>query len=194
MEGKKTLEIRKNTPHLDFPFKCYIYESAGRTFRFGVRADTIAKYREERYLDLRRFGPNVISVNGTPYFCYGRKKVVGEFTCDYILGQCQSANADIAEQQGFIKREKLIEYANGRALYGWHISDLVIYDEPKELSEFTKEGDCDAGPKCKKCPYFEKGNEAAGLEDDCVAPFDTTEHIPIIRPPQSWCYVEENNG
>ena len=87
--------------------------------------------------------------------------------------------------------EEIQRYAGNGRFYAWHISDLVIYDKPKELSEFFKEGDCEGGLKCKTCTYSEKGNEAAGLEDDCIAPFDTTKRIPITRPPQSWCYVEE---
>lgn len=55
-------------------------------------------------------------------------KVIGEFVCDSIISHCEMANADIAEQQGCIKRENLLEYSNGKELYGWHISDLVIYD------------------------------------------------------------------
>ncbi len=39
--------------------------------------------------------------------------------------------------EGRIRREALAEYSNGKQLYGWHISDLVIYDEPKDLGEFS---------------------------------------------------------
>lgn len=28
------------------------------------------------------------------------------------------------------------QYSRGRTVYGWHISDLKLYDNPKELSEF----------------------------------------------------------
>ena len=33
-------------------------------------------------------------------------------------------------------RKEIDDYLNGEKGYGWHISDLVIYDKPKELSEF----------------------------------------------------------
>ena len=55
-----------------------------------------------------------------------------------------------------------LRYAKGKTLYGWHISDLRIYDTPKELSEFTGLRDAKFG----------------------AAPYE------IKRPPQSWCYVE----
>ena len=61
--------------------------------------------------------------------------------------------------------EELADYiGNGKTGYGWHISDLRIYDAPRELSGFT------------------------GLRDTRfgAAPFD------IKRAPQSWCYVLED--
>ena len=67
-------------------------------------------------------------------------KVIGEFVCDAIIRNCEMANADIAEQQGCIKRGELLKYAGDKEIYGWHISDLVIYDKPKELYEFYKSG------------------------------------------------------
>ena len=51
----------------------------------------------------------------------------------------------------------------GGTLYGWHISDLKIYDEPQELSEFE-------GLRKTKFGY---------------------EPIEIKKASQSWCYVEE---
>lgn len=65
-----------------------------------------------------------------------------------------------------LTREQLREYGNGVTLYGWHITDLKIYDKPKELGAFRKV--CLNG-KCSDCIY---------------------EECKIIRPPQSWQYVE----
>lgn len=89
-------------------------------------------------------------------------KVIGEFVCDIILRNCEMANADIAEAQSCVKREKILEYSGGHEVFGWHVSDLVIYDTPKELSEFS-------GLRQTKF----------GLEP-----------VSLKRPPQSWCYVE----
>ena len=90
-------------------------------------------------------------------------KVIGEFTCDqFWIGTPHNTNplfCMAACMDGF-DTEK---YAKGKTLYGWHISDLRIYDTPKELSEFT------------------------GLRD---TKFGAAPH-EIKRPPQSWCYVEE---
>ena len=121
--GKKTVEVRKTKPKIDMPFKCYIYETKGKLRWCNKCQET----------DCERPYPNCA--------CWeGQGKVIGEFVCNAIISHCEMANADIAEYQGCIKRERLLEYANGKELYGWHISDLVIYDKPKELGEFSKYG------------------------------------------------------
>lgn len=58
--------------------------------------------------------------------------------------------------------------------YGWNISNLKIYDKPRELSKFERPyecNECDAkwATECNAC--HEEGK--------------------IKRAPQSWCYVEE---
>lgn len=58
-----------------------------------------------------------------------------------------------------------------KPIYAWHISDLVIYDKPKELSEFK---------------YY---NCSVKMENGYPMPSHK-----ITRPPQSWCYVDMWNG
>ena len=59
--------------------------------------------------------------------------------------------------------DELEKYLDGGVGYGWHISNLKIYDTPRELSEFT------------------------GLRTG----LGSIELRVLERPPQSWCYVEE---
>ena len=159
--GEKTIEVRKTRPKLDTPLKCYIY-------------CTLPKYPHEDF----------IATNyPIPQF-YGGGKVVGEFTCDRIyeirkrgipenfdycyLSLNEWGNDDIeteirAISASCVSKEELNAYgAKAPLIYGWHISDLRIYDAPRELSEFT------------------------GLRNTRfgAAPYD------IKRAPQSWCYVE----
>lgn len=117
------------------------------------------------------------------------QKVIGEFICDAIISHCEMANADIAEQRGCIRREHLFEYANGAELYGWHISDLKIYNKPKALSEFGALCDEDC-PNCEfwKCDMVNQHER----DMDC-----TNSSYPLRslkRPPQSWCYVEASRN
>lgn len=77
--------------------------------------------------------------------------------------------------------------------YGWHISDLVIYDKPLEVKQFVVEGDCDCS-NCKCCYWFDGGN-GYNVEADCNLGYEYLGSgktvKPLFRPPQSWCYVEE---
>ncbi len=67
---------------------------------------------------------------------------------------------------------------SGNRGYGWHISDLKIYDKPKELSEFNRP--CSYAGLCFSCDrakFTSKGDRI------CQA--------MITRPPQSYMFVEE---
>ncbi len=107
-------------------------------------------------------------------------KVIGEFVCDEIL-DCRDVNMD----DTCLSVEDWLKYTKGHkgVVYGWHISDLVIYDKPKELNEFMKP--CENDIYCESCAMYSE------LEEKCY-----NKELQIKRPPQSWCYVEEvqDNG
>lgn len=163
--GEKTIEVRKTKPKLETPFKCYIYCTSGRP-------DLNIPISPERLMQDYLETGSMQSLNCP----LGNSKVIGEFTCDRI-DRLAPANEpygiyDIDDDyvlQTCLENGALWDYGHGTPLYGWHISNLHIYDQPRELSEFT------------------------GLRNTRfgAAPYD------IKRPPQSWCYVEEweeNNG
>lgn len=162
-KGMKTVEVRKTRPKLEPPFKCYIYCTANKK---GLHDEL-----------------EIPSVNGSVYIANG--KVIGEFVCDEIRTEWEVADGlvDIVlEMQSCVDCKELIEYADGKKLYSWNISNLVIYDKPKELSEFYREcpGVDDVG-LCYEC------EKAVGDEFDCGIHHE----LHLTRPPQSWCYVEE---
>lgn len=67
--------------------------------------------------------------------------------------------------------------------YGWHISDLVIYDKPKELSEFYKSN---------ILSYDDWLYGIYNGRGGATASYESYKNIfRLKRPPQSWCYVEE---
>lgn len=171
-QGKKTVEVRKTKPKLKTPFKCYIYQTK----------------------DLYRG-------SGSCLF-HGLAKVIGEFVCDYIeeYSTVKSKITSCAEYQ--ISFQKLCEdiylsihefcsYGNGKTLYGWHISDLVIYDKPKNLYEFNKL--CtDPYQYCQGCKHglVQYPSYVETYEDLAGCCFDTICLNQLQKPPQSWCYVE----
>lgn len=161
VNGDKTIEVRKTRPKMNTPFKCYIY-------------CTLPKYPHEDFIATNYPRPQF----------YGGGKVIGEFTCDRIdwithIGYtgipnlvetriCDAATMRTSPVGGLLNAacltpKMLNDYLAWGDGYGWHITDLRIYDEARELSEFT------------------------GLRNTRfgAAPYD------IKRAPQSWCYVEE---
>ena len=157
ISGEKTIEVRKNRPKLETPFRCYIYETQGWVEKDGIMAFRLG----------------------------GR--VIGEFTCDhiyelethlpggsyYVKGESKPTTNAVARQSCLTLRD-MHEYLKAAKGYGWHISELKIYDKPKKLSEFSRPFENCIDKVCDEfgCASCENGGY-------------------IKRPPQSWCYVEE---
>lgn len=99
------------------------------------------------------------------------------------------------QKQTCLSGSEMRSYANGRDIYGWHISDLKIYDKPKELKEFRKP--CvDKYQYCQGCRYGSviippDEEEYALYHGGYYDNIDTVCHNYVTRPPQSWGYVEE---
>ena len=170
--GKKTVEVRKTKPKLETPFKVYIYcTNNGGSLHTGYGG---------LYYHKSNVGKNDSScING---------KVIGEFVCKAVLPisiTYSDPNSRIALREfpfTCLTDKEIMDYlGNGKTGYGWCISNLVIYDKPRELSEFRKECklECDMRslnePPCEKCEHL-------------VASFGCGR--TITKPPQSWCYVE----
>lgn len=208
--GRKTIEVRKTRPKLETPFKCYIYCT-----KAAQRLIDILKDGDENYGEIYHGKPVFIKTEkGSVCDMYGkRQKVIGEFVCDYILeitpdtyGHHEYFISDDDLNASCLTTNDLWEYGSGETLYGWHISALVIYDVPRELSEFvvndkmaiktcrhrirwgqpesvTQHGGWIKGGYC--CTRY---SEPVSCEPVFCENYITK---PVSRPPQSWCYVEE---
>jgi predicted transcriptional regulator len=165
--GKKTLEVRKTRPKLETPFKVYIYCTQGHgknTFNCPVSFETIRDdYIETDSMDC---------INSE----IGNCKVIGEFICDEIRDARECFIGPSC-----LTTEEWLKYTDGyeKPVWCWHISDLKIYEKPKELCEFY------IWKKCNSCKATGYESSACVYDEDCKVP------AIITRPPQSWCYVEE---
>ena len=127
--GKKTVEIRKTKPNLETPFKCYIYETQGKSDTPWIDEDG-----------------HMIS--------RGCGKVVGEFVCDRITGITLESmphpelagwteywyewEEDDLKLKSCLTYNQIDEYLNRKEGYAWHITNAhIFYPRPVELSEFT---------------------------------------------------------
>lgn len=132
-------------------------------------------YQRENNLGYGQFIDNgVYKVNGWD------EGVVFERNDRYIDSMLK--NNDLKEM--CLSAQEIFDYIGiGKHLYGWHISDLKIYDKPKELSEFftiVDESDC-----CCGCVFHRTSLEEMPCRN-C-----TWIRKYLYRPPSSWQYVEE---
>lgn len=152
----KKVEIRKNKPNCELPFKCFIYETKNKG---------------------------------------GCAKVIGEFICDEIYHIKNydtrfSINNDERLTNGVARAsclnfDDMKKYLKDKDGYAWHITDLVIYDKPRELWEFYHK--CEKMP-CEGCEHLKYQRVNANEYDfDCEY---LNGKIPFQRPPQSWAYCE----
>ena len=150
IQHKKTVELRKTRPNLQTPFKVYIWCTKARKFWARVHGNGWQQL-DERVIgeficdDIRRIGPE---------YC-----VVKEDIESAISGSLLT----VPQVKDYAGWKSGMSYADLKDLYGWHISELKIYDKPRELRAFT------------------------GLLNTRFG----VRPVEAQRPPQSWCYVQE---
>ena len=152
ISGEKTIEVRKTRPKMNPPFKCYIF----RSVQGGVIGEFVCDDIFERIV---RVGTSC----EPPKYCI----------CAWNM-DCTPLDTLLAD--ACLTKDELEKYLDGGVGYGWHISNLKIYDTPRKLSEFK--GLCKVESDCCACPYYNYSKM------DC-------DGRTIKRPPQSWRYVED---
>ena len=109
----------------------------------------------------------------------GRHKVVNEWICRNATEWriCMGVPAHLVKR-ACLSVGEIIEYSgkNYDNITEMEISDLKIYDNPKELGEFSYPAEHDFTKRTIK--------ESREMGFICHGAY-------ITRPPQSWCYVEE---
>ena len=187
LNGEKTIEIRKTAPKCDLPIDVYIYcTKSGKT----LYKDYFFELTGERAFldDYDPFLENDEQVlNG---------KVVAKFTLREVTQYINGCNVskDSGYMFGDVEREGVYEksclsendidvYCPDESFYAWHISDLVVFDEPKELSYFYKVGAFEEYRRLLADKELDMSETAAGIY--------VKSNYQITKAPQSWMYVEE---
>lgn len=147
--GEKTVEVRRTRPKPEPPFLVSIYCTSTKALPLKpyvkLHAKTggvIDEWSGRVFASFVCDRIDAIVPTTEPYGIY-------DIDDDYVLQTCLENGA-------------LWDYGHGKMLYGWHISDLHIYDKPRELDEFI-------GLRTMRTAF---------------------ELRVLDRPPQSWCYVE----
>lgn len=192
IRGQKTIEVRKTRPKLETPFKVYIYctkapQQLITIFKDGEETmDGEIHHGKPVFVKFNKLLPDSIRGNA--------QMVIGEFICDdirrigpeycivkedietAIAGSCLSIK-QVKEYAGW---DIGMNYADMKDLYGWHISNFKLYEEPVRLKDFWAIQPCTHRGDCCTCRRWDAEKlicrgEAFGIE----------------RPPQSWYYVED---
>lgn len=176
---EKRIEVRKSAPG-EVPFKAYIYATKPKRF---YKCGAVSTSDELLWLANGKveMGDGFkFWADGDEYQCLNGR-VIGEFICDKVIRTCgwrlrgntqRCAKRTAAEEEfprlACLTIDEIVEYSGSENLEvaGLHISDLKIYDKPKELSEFIS-----SKPKNK---FRAHGDN-------------------LTHPPQSWQYVEDKN-
>lgn len=185
--GSKTIEIRKSRPSIPTPFKVYVYCTKGKMHLYRnpnngeLFLDSNSGYRGGDYEDRYLTG-----------------KVIGSFVCDWIKEITPYCDIDGCVNQyehhypailgdDCLSFEEMKAYLGDKKGYDWHITEPKLFDKPRMLGEFRKPcnhiNDCCT---CKEAEFQYDGDELRGL-------FCRRE-IPLIRPPQSYYFVETNEN
>lgn len=162
--GKKTVEVRKTRPKIETPFKCYIYCT-----KDIHNALVVGSGKAKSICCTNSY--TAIPCGGL----IGNGKVIGEFVCDKITDLRDMGGEEFFSTSCMTYEDwrNYTDYTK-HIIWGWHISNLVIYDEPKELNEFYKPCTFEDSEKCDNCEKISK-----------------IFNCRLSRPPQSWCYMEE---
>ena len=185
--GKKTIEVRKTRPQIETPFKCYIYCTASDVHSCLVVGGGSAELFHCCNYKTAFVGGGVV----------GNGKVIGEFVCDrietyeyfiekpldeLIEGEYRHYLTCSELDCTCLRATELEKYLDEKDGYGWHISDLKIYDTPKELREFRKPCKWEEHGEEPDCFICNKSGYTPDMYIDC---FNF-----LTRPPQSWMFCE----
>ena len=212
----KPVEVRKSAPK-EVPFRAHLYCTNGRfdiTDIDDLTNESVRVVSEGRGKVIGEFVCDKVDrflCTSVPYqkhnnLGYGRFLDNGVYKVDgleegmvcerydsYIDSMLN--NNDLKEM--CLSAQELFDYVGAyKHFYGWHISDLKIYDNPRELGEFSRYGYKDiehAGSGCvfcgnTQCKYSNPEEVIAG---HYIPPICKIDGCTLKRAPQSWQYVEE---
>ena len=160
LNGEKTIEIRKTMPKCELPIDVYIYCTKSNYFGYISKryaGKVVAKFTLNKVEEIKH------------------KVHWEDFDSYYMLG-----NMVYDDEETCVSEEELSEYLKGNTGYAWHISNLVIFDKPKELSEFRRYTEI---PHCYQDTITKKTRKT--FNDNTIPFFNS-----LAKAPQSFMFIE----
>lgn len=160
LNGEKTIEIRKTMPKCDLPIDVYIYctkQNAryyieNKIYNSLMNGKVVAKFTLNKVEEIKHDN------NGSFYYPYGNIRFMTDALNEHhLLKECCLSFGELHDYL----------YPNNYKGYAWFISNLVIFDRPRELGEFYI---------THKYLYH-------------IGRVPTMYPYKIEKAPQSWCYA-----
>ncbi|MCK9576926.1 MAG: hypothetical protein M0R51_13565 [Clostridia bacterium] len=176
LNGDKTIEIRKTIPKCKLPIDVYLVCSKAKPYLYtyeDIKENSDWEW-EKTFFVSKKTSVLADLLNG---------KVVARFTLNKweeiekevifpvneMMGHFVHTTKDFNENQllkgSRLSHPELQQMLMNKRGYAYHIDNLVVFDEPKELGEFEKE-------------------EYAVMPNGVFPSYQ-----PLIKAPQSWQYV-----
>lgn len=210
--GEKTIEVRKNAPKLETPFKVYVYCTApkerwsvGHQIFFNdtlytlptgelklgdaleLRADWLGKYDENNFLNGKVIGSFVcdkheVFDSAWSEWAYG----CAPYDVPCAMPMSEERAIKICKEYGCMSLDDIVKYFGDEdwTAHFWHITEPKLFDKPKMVTEFAVYGRC-----AQECSEYDICMKYDSKETRVECP--DFAKVPLKRAPQSWCYVEE---
>ena len=178
MNGDKTVEVRKGTALYKATQKLideygyaefYVYCTKDGELFYDPITKKWLSFKSRNIKTVRRLSNGVVKFK---FRCYKVEEIkkTERHDVELVKKSCLTST----EFYDYLLNKPTFNEIIGCAI---HISDLEIFDKPKELSEFRRYGGLEYAMKNADNP----------LVDD-----NWHEIVYLTKAPQSWCYVEEN--
>lgn len=178
LNGEKNAEVRLNVPKCDLPCEVFIYCTKGGKKLQGLNGKVVAKF----------------ILNETVGFGISKKNHHIAFD---KINSFMFMDKGLKEMTG-LTYDMLKEYVGDKQGYFWKIDNLEVFDTPKELGDFYKNGTMTkeeyiAKAKTVECIIKEMEHNYQDAMSIINIGYDKyIELRSVTHAPQSWCYVREN--
>ena len=178
-KGIKTIEVRKSAPK---DFAGDVYEVVSKT-NFEKDLMQIPENEREFFKQFKGKVGLKFTLNRVEEIGLIKEVINLHYTGKrFIMNKIGENIYDVSSEtlrKSCLTYEEISNYLKGKKGYAWHISNLVVFDRPKELGEFKHYNK----PSCDGCPFQYSIECDYHREVEC-------DDIPLIKAPQSWQFIE----
>ena len=186
LNGKKTIEIRKNCPK-------------------QLKGDGVIKPESiDVYIYCTKGKERLVVLGDDSFYCGMSKRLNGKVVAKFQLNcveplthentqehemtfndwRTKTLNTQQLHSKAYLTYWEMLAYLGNKQGYAWHIDDLEVFDTPKELKEFAQWG-------FSKYYYSNHDKKPYAVWADKCERYHFGTEWGDYRGPQNWCYIEQ---